>query len=321
MTVLVVGGTGTLGRQIVRRALDKGYKVRCLVRNIRKATFLREWGAELVYADLKRPETLPTTFIGVSIVIDAATFRTDDEACTLKEIDLIGKLSLIRAAQASQVKRYIFFSLPYSLDVPFLKFKKIVEKQLIQSNIPYTIFCVSGFYQGLISQYAIPILENQSIWLTTETTTFNYLNSQDVACFCIASLDNLNTNNSVINLTGKRPWKSIEIVQLCEKLSGQKASVRTIPLFFLTTLRLGFGFSQWGWPISDRLAFSTLLDSTSTQKIDLKFDELCAQFSLEPSEILSLEDYLREYFEIMLQKLRDLNYDQSQAMKRKDLTF
>ena len=34
-----------------------------------------------------------------------------------------------------------------------------------------------------------------------------------------------------------------------------------------------------------------------------------------------LEDYLKEYFATMLKKLRDLNYDQSQAARRKDLTF
>lgn len=83
-SIMVVGGTGTLGRQIVRRALDEGYDVRCLVRpRPAPADFLRDWGATVVNADLSKPETIPATLVGVHTIIDCATGRPEEPIKTV----------------------------------------------------------------------------------------------------------------------------------------------------------------------------------------------------------------------------------------------
>jgi len=136
MSLLIVGGTGTLGRQIVLQALTKGYKVRCLVRNFQKANFLREWGVELVYGDLTKPETIPPCLKGITAIIDSSTSRPD-ELDSLKTVDWEGKLYLIEAAKLANIQRFIFFSIQNVEEfsnIPLLKIKHNIEKKLISSE-------------------------------------------------------------------------------------------------------------------------------------------------------------------------------------------
>lgn len=248
MSLLIIGGTGTLGRQMVLQALMKGYPVRCMVRNFRKANFLKEWGVELVYGDLTKPETLPPCFKGITAVIDASTSRANEPE-SLKNVDWDGKIALIEAAKAANIQRFIFFSaqnVEQFENIPLMKLKYGIEKKLEASNVPYTIFRLTGFYQGLIEQYAIPILENLPIWVTNENTYIAYMDTQDIAKFCIRALQIPQTMNQTFFLSGLKGWVSSEIITLCEQLAGQTASVRSVPLIVLKLVSNFFGFFEWG---------------------------------------------------------------------------
>ena len=315
MSLLIIGGTGTLGRQIVLQALTKGYNVRCLVRNLRKANFLKEWGAELVYGDLTLPETLPSCFRGITAVIDASTSRPYDLS-TMKKVDWDGKLALIEAAKLANIQHFIFCSALNSEqfpNIPLLAMKQGIEIKLQKSKIPYTIFRLSGFYQGLIEQYAIPILEDLPIWITNENTCVSYMDTQDIAKFCLQALQLPKTKNQIFFLGGPKGWLSSEIIKLCEQLAGQSAKVQTISINILKISSQILGFFEWGQNISDRLAFAEILNVENN--FSKSTFDLYKVFKIDPSEIIQLDDYFLEYFIRLLKRLKDINFEDVQKQK------
>jgi len=315
MSLLIIGGTGTLGRQIVLQALTKGYQVRCLVRNFRKANFLKEWGVELVYGDLTKPETIPPCLKGITAIIDASTSRPDD-LDSLKTVDWEGKLYLIEAAEAANIQRFVFFSAQNAeqfTNIPLMKLKYRIEEKLKASAVPYTIFRLTGFYQGLIEQYAIPILENLPIWVTNENLYVSYMDTQDIAKFCLRSLQLPKTENQVFFLSGSKGWVSSEIIKLCEQLAGQSAKVQKVPAFVLKFASSFFGFFEWGQNISDRLAFVEILNVENN--FSKSTFEIYKVFKVDSSEIIQLDDYFLEYFIRLLKRLRDINFEDVQKQK------
>ena len=265
MSILIIGGTGTLGRQIVKQALDEGYQVKCLVRDFRRSAFLKDWGAELVYGDLSKPSTLPLALKGVKVVIDSATIRSTS-SYTSETIDWRGKLALLEASKLIGIKKFIYFSVlnaSKNPSIPLLDLKLRIENELEKSGLNYTIFQCSGFFQGLISQYALPVLENETIWLPGDSAPVAYLDTQDAAKAVVQTLNNSAYDKSKVSLIGEKFWTPKEIIQLCERLSGKTAKISYIPVIAFSVLRRFFRFFEFTWNIADRLQFGEIANESS----------------------------------------------------------
>ena len=103
MKILLVGATGTLGRQIAKQAIEDGHEVRCFVRNPRKASFLQEWGCELTKGNLLNSSDIEYALQDIEVVIDAATSKPDDPK-SIYETDWDGKVNLFNVCESSNVK-------------------------------------------------------------------------------------------------------------------------------------------------------------------------------------------------------------------------
>ena len=194
-----------------------------------------------------------------------------------------------------------------------MEMKQGIEIKLQQSKIPYTIFRLSGFYQGLIEQYAIPILENLPIWVTNENTFVSYMDTQDIAKFCIRSLQLPQTIDKTFFLGGPKGWISSEIINLCEQLAGQTAKVNQVPVFVLKLVSRFFGFFEWGQNISDRLAFAEILNVENN--FSKSTSDLYKIFKINSDEVVQLNDYFLEYFIRLLKRLKDINFEDVQKQK------
>ncbi|KAL9313519.1 hypothetical protein ACSQ67_018971 [Phaseolus vulgaris] len=291
--ILVVGATGTLGRQIVRRALDEGYDVRCLVRpRPAPADFLRDWGATVVNADLSKPETIPATLVGIHTIIDCATGRPEEPIKT----------------------KYVFYSI-HNCDkhpeVPLMEIKYCTEKFLRDSALNHIVIRLCGFMQGLIGQYAVPILEEKSVWGTDAPTRIAYMDTQDIARLTFIAIRNEKLNGKLLTFAGPRAWTTQEVITLCERLAGQDANVTTVPVSILRFTRQLTRVFEWTNDVADRLAFSEVLSSDTVFSVPMA--DTYNLLGVDSKDIITLEKYLQDYFSNILKKLKDLKAQSKQT--------
>ena len=317
MQVLVVGATGTLGRQIARQALDAGHQVRCMVRTPRKASFLQEWGCELTRGDLLEPASLDYALEGMDAVIDAATSRPDDPH-SVYETDWDGKLNLFRACEKAGVNRLVFLSLlaaDQHRQVPLMDIKYCTEKLLKESKLDYTILQGAAFMQGVIGQFAIPVLESQTVWVSGSPTAISYMNTQDVARFAVAALERAETVRRSFPVVGPKAWNTGEVVQLCERYSSKTARVFRVPPALMQAMQGICNFFEPAVNVAERLAFAEVTGGTAG--LTAPMEESYAAFGLEASETTTLESYIREYYDTILKRLRDMEADLDKDAKKK----
>lgn len=317
MQVLVVGGTGTLGRQIARQALDAGHQVRCMVRSPRKAAFLQEWGCELTRGDLLDPDSLDYALEGQAAVIDSATARATDPGSAY-DIDWSGKQNLFAACRRAGVKRLVFVSLLNAAQhrqVPLMDIKACTEQWLEASDFDYTILQGAAFMQGLISQFAIPVLEGQTVWVSGTPTPIAYMNTQDMARFAVAALERPETVRRAFPVVGPRAWTTGEITQLCERFTGKDARMFRVPPVLLGLMRSVTGFFEASLNVAERLAFEAVTGGGA--RLDAPMEESYAAFGLDPADTTTLEAYLKEYYDTILKRLREMEADLDKDARKK----
>ena len=309
MKILLVGATGTLGRQIAKKAIEEGHEVRCFVRNPRKASFLQEWGCELTKGNLLISEDIDYALQDIDAVIDSSTGRPEDSK-SIYETDWDGKLNLFNACESKKIKRVIFLSILLTekfRNVPLMDVKYCTEKLLEKSNFDYTIFKCAAFMQGVISQFAIPVLDSQAVWVSGTPTKIAYMNTQDMARIIVSSINNPNSYKLSLPLVGPKAWDSDEVISLCEKYSNKKAKTFRVSPFLIKTTQNLVAFFQDALNVSERLAFAEV--TSSGIALDSDMSKTYEVLNIKNDDITTLENYVKDYYQQILKRLKEMEAD------------
>jgi uncharacterized protein YbjT (DUF2867 family) len=155
--VLVTGGTGGLGRELVPKLVSAGHDVRLLSRQDRPA---RPDGVEAIRGDMLDSEALDRAVARVDTIVHCATspFRRT------RRTEVEGTRLLTAAAARAGRPHFLYMSI-VGVDrhpLPYYKAKRAAELVVEAGAVPYTIFRATQFHSlldGFLSRLVrLPVL-------------------------------------------------------------------------------------------------------------------------------------------------------------------
>ncbi len=231
--ILVAGGTGHLGTELIPRLTARGSRVRVLTRNSERARQRLGDAPEFAVGDVRNPQSLDEAMHGVDAVASAVTgFGPGGPGP--RAVDFEGNVNLLRAAEAAGVRRFVLLSMHdarASHPMELARMKRAAEDALRASRLDWTIVRPTPFMELWAGIVGDPIVKKG------KTTVFgrgdnpvNFSCERDVASFVELALLDPSLGGAVLDIGGPDNLSFNQLVQQIELASGRKATVRHVPV-------------------------------------------------------------------------------------------
>jgi uncharacterized protein YbjT (DUF2867 family) len=236
--VLVVGGTGMLGGQVVSELLARGKRVRALVRPTSDAKRLESNGVEIARGDMMDPASLLQAMDGADAVVSTAAGYTRHSKGDTDEIDIIGNQNLADAARRAGVNRFVLTSIltcDQTPQVPHFWHKKLAEDRLEDLGVPFVALRPGAFLDMITQMGGDPFTKRRLMWFGSPTIPLTFVLTRDLAGYLADAVDAPGVDGQRIDIGWDRPVSMEEIAQISGRLLGEKIRVWSIPAPLINT--------------------------------------------------------------------------------------
>jgi uncharacterized protein YbjT (DUF2867 family) len=230
--VLVVGGTGALGGQVVDALLARGKQVRALVRPASNAGRLEAAGVDIARGDMMDPDSLLRAMDGANTVVTTAAGYTRHSKGDSPDIDVVGNRNLADAAARAGVRRFVLTSIltcDQTPNVPHFWHKKLAEDRLEELGVPFVALRPGAFLDQVTQMGGDPFAKRRLMWFGSPRTPLTFVLTADLAGYLAAAVDADVASAERIDIGWDRPVGMQDIADIAGRLLGEPIKVRAVP--------------------------------------------------------------------------------------------
>lgn len=245
--ILVTGGTGFIGKALIRNLVESGYEVRTLIRPSAKSPSLpRGVAVDVAVSSLNDSRGLRAAMVGVDTVFHLASGEFFGPRANLMQIDILGTRAVVEAARDAGAKRIFYLShLGADRASAFraLKTKGITEEFVRRSGLDYTIIRSATVY-GEGDHFTTGLLRilrlSPGVFLMPGDgrMLLQPLWVEDLVTCLTWSIEDLETNQRTIEIGGPEYLSLNQVVEIIMQKTGVRRWITPIPAVYLRGLTI-----------------------------------------------------------------------------------